>query len=740
MTTAWPAAPTGFDWTEVDPLVGLVQPVVEGEGRPGGVHQIRWEPEQSARVAFDHRNGEVVVYEARQGSVHRSGLSQDPGLPGVASVLDPVKVAARLEHLLGKPVRNCTVTPVSYRPGSRCVIRCDVLLPSGRRTVFVKLLARGTGEYVESLRALAGGRGGRAVVPALVGCWADLGAVVTAGVTGPTASDLLTDVASPARDRVRLVAGLGRLLADIHRTSPGPHTSARRHGTADELDELTSYLAAAWHADPPTALSLGWSLDRLADAPPRERSLVFSHGSYRAGQVMVDGDRLAVLDLDGAGLADPARDLGNATAYLDWQRMRTGSAATPDLVGALLQGYADAGGQAEPDAVDWWHAASLLKIGGRRYRSLDTTHWEAVPSLVAAASGVLERRRDRRLRRSAAHRRPQRSPELTDPRSMTALLREQLRAGGLDGGRIVSAETLRLAPGRRVVVRYRVTGGSEGPVDVIAKAYADHGRAVVAHENLVLFDRLRDPEVRCGTQRPIGVHPHLGIVLCRAAAGQPVTPSPGGPRRVPVAAATSPGAPREVALDEVDVVRAAGLLGRWLRTVHATRAGAGRRLEVGHEVANCGLWAERIGRVDARLLAPARELVDLLDTRAATLPDVGDALIHKDLHLGHVLVGDRGQVTVIDLDEARMGDPAFDVAHLCAYAEESRSGQVEHAVRAFLDAYGDVPGAGAQRRLAFFRAYTLLKITRQQLAGQVTDELVQSSRHRLGQGVACLRG
>ena len=35
--------------------------------------------------------------------------------------------------------------------------------------------------------------------------------------------------------------------------------------------------------------------------------------------------------------------------------------------------------------------------------------------------------------------------------------------------------------------------------------------------------------------------------------------------------------------------------------------------------------------------------------------------IHKDLHPGHVLVGD--DVYVIDLDEARNGDPTFDVAH-----------------------------------------------------------------------------
>ena len=117
MTTTWPTAPTGSVWAEVDPLIGLVQPLVETEGRPGGVHQIRWEPEQSTRVAFDHHHGDVLVCEATQGAVQRSGLLQDPALRGAAAVLDPTQVVPRLEHLLRRPIRGCVTTPVSYRPG-----------------------------------------------------------------------------------------------------------------------------------------------------------------------------------------------------------------------------------------------------------------------------------------------------------------------------------------------------------------------------------------------------------------------------------------------------------------------------------------------------------------------------------------------------------------------------------------------------------------------------------------------
>ena len=732
MTTTWPTAPTGSVWTDVDPLVALIQPFVEAECRPGGVHQIRWEPEQSTRVTYDHRNGDVVVREARQGSVLRSGLLDDPALDGVAAVLDPVQVAPRLEDLLRAPVRGCATTPVSYRPGSRCVVRCDVGPRSGRRTLFVKVFAGGCRDYVESHDALAGGLDASdAVVPRLVGFWPDLGAVVTAGAPGPSASSLLVDASTPAGDRLGLAASIGELLARIHRTVPGPLAAARGHGAAEAIDDVTSCLPAAWHADPATALSLGWALDRLAAAPPDDGARAFSHGAFRAGQVVMDGDHLVVLDLDGAGMADPARDLGNAMAYLEWQHIRLGPAAVPDLVEALRHGYLDAGGQTDPDSLDRWHAAALLKIGGRRYRSLDTGHWDAVPSLVATASGLLERRRPRSTSRYQADVQSRRSPDITDPASMTALLQEQLRASGLGSGQIISAETLRLAPGRRVVVRYSVAGASERPVEVIAKAYADRGRAVIAHENLVLFDRLRDPAVRCGTQLPIGVHPHLGIVLCRSAPGLPISPLPTALRRAPT--------PARSVLPDTDVVPAAEQLGHWLRTVHATRSRASRHLDLGHEVANAAVWAERIGRADAELLAPARELAHLLASRAATLPVVRESLIHKDLHLAHVLVDDAGLATVIDLDEARMGDPAFDVAHLCAYAEDVGSMAAARAMGAFLDAYGAVRGPEPERRLAFFRAYTLLKITRQATAGPTTDVDVRVSRARLGEGVAWLR-
>src|SRR5690606_37012517 len=149
VTTTWQATPPGADWREVDGLVALVEDLVATEARPGGVHQVRWEPGRSTRVAYDRPDGEVVVVEVGTDGMTRSTLAEDRALPGVRTVLDPDEAARRFAMLLGGPPGGCRSEVVSYRPGSRCVIRCTLREGAGSRTYFVKVLADGFDEYVE---------------------------------------------------------------------------------------------------------------------------------------------------------------------------------------------------------------------------------------------------------------------------------------------------------------------------------------------------------------------------------------------------------------------------------------------------------------------------------------------------------------------------------------------------------------------------------------------------------------
>jgi aminoglycoside phosphotransferase (APT) family kinase protein len=132
-------------------------------------------------------------------------------------------------------------------------------------------------------------------------------------------------------------------------------------------------------------------------------------------------------------------------------------------------------------------------------------------------------------------------------------------------------------------------------------------------------------------------------------------------------------------------------------------------------VKNIQAWAEL---VDQELPAAAAERAgalarELRGAAPALRLDCGTP-IHKDLHYRHVLVGRR--VCVIDFDEMRMGDPAFDVAHFCTYLRllairHDRS--VEHLERAFIDEYTRLTGWTNDERFQFFLVYTFIKIARQ---------------------------
>jgi aminoglycoside phosphotransferase (APT) family kinase protein len=73
---------------------------------------------------------------------------------------------------------------------------------------------------------------------------------------------------------------------------------------------------------------------------------------------------------------------------------------------------------------------------------------------------------------------------------------------------------------------------------------------------------------------------------------------------------------------------------------------------------------------------------------------------------------------VIDLDEARMGDPAADVAHFCAYLDAT--GRLDHSALhdAFLTGYGPLPGDAPELRVALHAARTALKIAKQLACGR----------------------
>ena len=145
--------------------------------------------------------------------------------------------------------------------------------------------------------------------------------------------------------------------------------------------------------------------------------------------------------------------------------------------------------------------------------------------------------------------------------------------------------------------------------------------------------------------------------------------------------------------------------------------------------------------------AVAYALTDRLAAAAAALPAVREVPVHKDFHAGHVLavgpgpVADGG-IVVLDLDEARMGDPALDVAHFTTYLEFLAHPEVTAVRAAFVTAYGPLPGSAPERRTAFFAAHTCMKIAKQLVTGRgpLAGPDGPAVTAVLRRGLACLDG
>jgi aminoglycoside phosphotransferase (APT) family kinase protein len=692
----------------------------EGDCR---IRHIEWSPGRGCRVVHQVRSPgrtTFVVADVTSGGTAVRDLTEDRDLPGILVALSPLAVVHRLADVCPEPLRAVRVTPVAYRPGTRAVVAYDLVTAAGCSRLYAKLLADGAEGYAAAAATLVGSARQRyrpAPVPEVVAVWRDLGAVVQRAAPGRALSAVLRDESLPGRERLRSAELLGELLADVHAT---PRGSRARWTAQDELAALDTLQPATWHGDPATGRVLARLIDRLAEAPPADADLVLSHGAFRTGQVMADRDALRLLDLDTVSVSDAARDAGNALAYLAWADVR--GALPPGLPAApheaFLLGYTAGRTTLRGESLAWWTAAAMAKIGGRRFRSLAMTEWGQVPALLDRAARLLSPPvpAPRVSTEQAA------SPLDTD--RMTEVLRKEPSLPSRI--RVLGARSLAEAPGRRRVLRYLVEGLDDGTVvPLIGKVHADRHRSAIAYDNL----RLLGGEVFAATPgltvpAPVCRLPALRMVLYREVPGTPLD-------RLPE-----------------DRARAvAGSAARWSATLHASDAVLARWLDLAHEVGCAEEWAARVGQEAPESRAVAYALADRLAVAAAALPVVRAVPVHKDFHAGHVLgvgpePGADGGIVVLDLDEARMGDPALDVAHFTTYLEFLSRPGATAARAAFLTAYGPLPGPAPERRRAFFAAHTCMKIAKQlvtgrgPLAGPDGPELTAVLRR----GLACLDG
>jgi hypothetical protein len=335
------------------------------------------------------------VVEIRPSGVAHRLYDDDPRLPWLADAVDPVGMHQRFTALLPDGVEGCTVAPVRYRAGVRCVFRYDVQTSAGREVFFGKLLGEGGDQLLTTVSALHAASGVQVNAPGAaarmprilrpLAYWPDIHMLIQPEVVGGAElNDLAFDPAQDAALRERWLREAGARLAGLHAAQvAGPPRTF-----ADDLAELREYVAPMAQPDPALAQryesAVARLTERLGDAPSPHSA---THGAFRTDQFMIEGDELVMIDLDGFCWAEPERDLGNFLAYLSWKAIR--KPADADFIAragqVFMEGYGEAGRAPDQARLAIYQADSLLKVAGRRYRSLTTKEWHLVPRLIEAA-------------------------------------------------------------------------------------------------------------------------------------------------------------------------------------------------------------------------------------------------------------------------------------------------------------------------------------------------------------------
>ncbi len=681
-------AATATSLAGLDPSLASLPRALQSCSRPGlwKLHDVRWSPGDGCRLAYVDAMGdhELFAVEVSGDEWGRYAWRDDTALPALMVAADPDEVARRLELVLGELV-ECTVEPVRYRPGSRCVLRYDVVGASGRTTFFAKALQPEAYERIVALHAQpAVHENSTGLIAEMVAFWADLNIAVSRAIDGRSASSVLSDPDVSTDAKIRLGHDLGALLARFHDLP----VQADSTWSADQhVITLADSMAAVECADPAIGVRLGAVLDSLTATMPEPGTPVLGHGSFRAGQVVVTADgRPVLLDVDEVRHSDREQDLGVALAHMTWQGIRHPHQHEElvEVERALLSAYEKTAGEVRPDALRWWKAAGLLQVAVRRFRRLEVSAWPITNLLAEAAEDLLI---------DPSH------PSVTEVDLLD--IDQAAHVLGAASGRAVeidSAELLGVVRGRRRVVRYDVRGldgpaGTSDPVPVIGKQFAQARLARLSYYHL---RKLADGPFDGGSFRvpsPIGLAGEHRLLFYRADDGTLLDSLLDGP------------------IGGEGVRNAA----EWLARLHASELRLPRHLSLARELESTRQWTALIAREHPE----AAERADVLTSRWAAAAksaaiDAVDAVVplHKDFHAGHVLVGEH--TCVIDLDEARMGDPAFDVAHFCTYLDQLGA---SHLVEWFLDSYSAASGWVDKGSLAPFRAYACLKIAKQAVAG-----------------------
>jgi hypothetical protein len=321
----------------------------------------------------------------------------DPSHPQLLRMSDPRHVHEMLAERL-RPAPGYGVRAVRYRPGQRHVLRYDPL--GDGRALFAKLYldgeaarAFGVAEWIAA-RLPRSDDGLSAARP--IAHLPEQDVVLYGEAVG---EPLTRRLGEPSATLGRCLALAGAALRRLHDT-PSP-TGELQPPTYDLRRELRSTSRAARRLGPmlPTVGGrLAALIERacvLDERLPREAPAL-AHGDYKADHLWIAprGSGVTLIDFDSCSLSEPARDLGNFLADLQWWYAQRGAQALAWAQQRFLEGYAAAG---DPPSerlrrARLYEAVALSRITAHRVRVFDRDWASRTEALTARAAEILTAR------------------------------------------------------------------------------------------------------------------------------------------------------------------------------------------------------------------------------------------------------------------------------------------------------------------------------------------------------------
>ncbi len=371
-SNAWPGTPITVDYVRFGAEQAWVsyreEDAADGAPPVGYASCLR-----GSAVPRTASGGTLLAVGSSWVAVHR--WPDDAGLPALRSAL----TGGGLTEALGGVGQPITVEVVHYKPERRAVLRAR----AGDRTAYVRIREGGAAAdrevpLLEHLHRWLGADPG-IKLPRVLGTPWGSGGVVLSAVGGVSLTSLFETPA--ARGSCRSV---GRTLARLHAVPPPDLLPALpSDARATMVHTAVEDLGLLERVAPALAQSVdGLRRRLLASAVVPPAAGVLLHGGMHPGNVLVLGDVVGIIDLDGAAVGEREADLGKLLAGIVIHQR--GDAW--DLAGEVLAAYEQETGQpVGHDVLGAWMTGVLVTRAMRDLRRGDQLRERRADRLLLAA-------------------------------------------------------------------------------------------------------------------------------------------------------------------------------------------------------------------------------------------------------------------------------------------------------------------------------------------------------------------